>query len=294
MENRGVTKNQLLSQLSKSPHGKLTEYLPIVQGAVKAEAEFLAHLIAWDRIHGQIRDAKVALPVASLSVPGMPEELAENSLAHIALLGPRELDRAYRFALEVRLPGSMQKLRRVVAQYLREKEAGRGWDRLAVQHRKTLKALYALAHVKPSPRADSILFKGEKPVGSVFEVIANLKNMDPVPTAGAIMEHRIPFLIAMGALGDKAKDPDLVMALIGAMTPTELVTNTKLLERLGLKTNPALRGAYEKALERTAKSSKNLLKTTRAAEAMDDEGLKEKLRGVQEKQIEKFGGVDGR
>ena len=38
------------------------------------------------------------------------------------------------------------------------------------------------------------------------------------------------------------------------MTPTELVTNTKMLEKLGIKTNPALRGAYEKALERTAAS----------------------------------------
>jgi hypothetical protein len=294
MENTGVSKNQLLSTLSRSPHGALKEYLPTVQAAVKSEPEFLAHLIAWDRHKGQIRDAKVALPVTSLSVSGFPQELAENSLAHIALLGPRELARAYRFALEIRLPGSMQKMRRLVAQYLREKEADRfGWDRTAVQHRKTLKELYALAHVKPSEKADSILFKGDKPAGSVFEAISNLKNMSASEAAAAIVKFKIPFIVAGGALGENRKDPELVMTLIDRMTPTELVTNTKALEKLGLKTNPILRGAYENALQRTAKSSKNLLKTTRAAEAMDDEGLKEKLRGVQEKQIQNFGGVEG-
>lgn len=292
---QGITKNAILSQLSRSPHGKLTEYLPVGKRAAAEEPEFLAHLIAWDKVKGQVRDAKVALPIVSLAVPGFPEELAENSLAHLAMLGPRELVRAYRFAIEVRLPGRMRQIRRLVEQYLREKEEDRrGWDRLAVQHRHSLKELYALAHVKPGAKADSILFKGDKPFGSVFDVISRLKDMAPVEAAGEILERRIPFLIALGALGSKAKDPDLVLALIQRMSPTELVTNTKMLEKLGIKTNPALRGAYENALERTAKSGgANLLKTTRAVEAMEDEGLKEKLRGVQEKQIQAFGGVDG-
>jgi hypothetical protein len=141
--------------------------------------------------------------------------------------------------------------------------------------------------------ADAILFKGERPRGSVFEAVANLKSMSNSEAAGTIMERRIPFLIAMGALGPKAKEPDLVMALIERMSPTELVTNSKMLERLGVKTVPALRAAYEQAIGRAASSKKATLKTTRAAEAMDDEGISDKLRDLQEKQIKALGGVDG-
>src|ERR1700693_4725634 len=102
----GITRNRIISELTKSPHGKLTEYLQIGQQAAKQEPEFFAHLVSWNQIKGQVRDAKVALPVVSLSVP-FDSELAENPFAHIGLLGPRELLRAYRFALEIKLPGSM-------------------------------------------------------------------------------------------------------------------------------------------------------------------------------------------
>jgi hypothetical protein len=291
---KGITKNQILSELSRSPHGKLAEYVDMGQKALRQEPEFFAHLIAWDHKNGQVRDAKVALPVVSLSTPGFHPEFVDNSLAHLALLGPRELLKAFRFSLELRLPGRMRAMRRLVEDYLREREANWSkWERIAIQHKRTLKELYALAHVKPADRQNAVLFKGEHPAGSLFEVVAQLKDMAPAEAAGTIMEKKIPFLIAMGALGKKAQEPDLVMALISRMSPTELVTNTKLLERLGIKTNPVLRGAFEKALEKASKGKTNILKTTRAAEAMDDESLKEKLRGVQEKQIAALGGVEG-
>jgi hypothetical protein len=107
------------------------------------------------------------------------------------------------------------------------------------------------------------------------------------------MRYHIPFLIALGALGAKAKEPDLVQALIQAMSPTELTTNVKMLEKLGLKTNPALRGAFDAALAKAATSKKNTLKTTQAVEAVQDETLKEKLRGLQDKQIASVGGPSG-
>lgn len=298
---KGLTKNQILSELSRSPHGKLNEYLPVGLDAAKQHAEFFAHLVCWNHLKGQVRDSKVALPVVSLACENFPAELVENSLAHLALLGPRELLKAYRFALEVKLPKRMRAMRRLVEAYLRDREANVGkWDRVAIQHRHTLKELYSLVHLKPSERANIVLYgrdhakrKCPLPTGSLFEVVARLKDMSPVEAAGAIITLKLPFLVALGALGVKAKEPDLVLALIGRMTPTDLVTNTKMLERLGVKTNPALRGAYEKALEGAAKSKKNLLKTTRAAEEIEDEGLKEKLRGLQERQIQTLSGVEG-
>lgn len=292
----GLTKNQILSELSRSPHGKLNEYVDVGVKAAKQEPEFLAHLIAWDHQKGQVRDAKVAIPVVSLKEPSYPDEFIENSLAHLTNLGPREILRAYRFALDLRLPSRMSRIRKTLQCWLREHEAEPAprWDRLALQHRHTLKEMYALTHTKPgNDRIRAILFEQdekknplETPKGSVFEIVAQLPNMEPKEAAGTIMEWRIPFLIALGALGKKAKDPDLVLALINRMSSTELVTNTKMLERLGMNTNQALKGAYQEGLKKAQKSTKNILKTTRAAEALDNEELKANLRGVQEKQLQ--------
>jgi Mg-chelatase subunit ChlD len=300
---QGLTKQRIVAELSKSPHGSLKEYVPIGQQAVKQEGEFAAHLIAWNHKVGQIRDSKVALPVIGLAYEN-DAELLDNAFAHLALLGPRELLRAFYFARELRPSGKMVKLRQLIGDYLHEKEQDKGWDHIAIQHRKTLKELYSLGHVLPEKdRTHAVLwgFKGKGdnkvllpvPKGSVFEVVANLKNMSPTEAAGSIMKYRIPFLIAMGALGAKAKEPDLVLALIGAMSATELTTNVKMLEKLGLKTNPALRGAFDAALLKASTSKKNTLKTTQAVEAVQDEGLKEKLRGLQAKQISAAGGPEG-
>jgi len=300
MAEQGITKQRLIAELSKSVHGSLKEYLPIGKQAVLQEGEFYQHMLSWDRTHGQIRDSKVALPVIGLAFE-KDEELLDNSFAHIALLGPRELARAYRFGLEIRLPGKMRQLRRLVEDYLHQKEQDKGWDHLAIQHRGTLKELYSLAHAKPEKERTNVVLYGRNfdktkaplPKGSVFEVVANLKNMSPTEAAGSIMKYRIPFLIAMGALGAKAKEPDLVQALIQAMSPTELTTNVKMLEKLGLKTNPALRGAFDAALAKAATSKKATLKTTKAAEAVTDSVLKEKLQGLQDKQIKALGGPEG-
>jgi len=306
----GITKNQILSDLSKSPHGKLEEYIPVTQEAARREPEFLSHLIAWNQLKGQIRDSKVALPVISLCSPEFTDsDFIENSLAHVALQGPRELERAFRFALELRKthpwPGrskTIRSLQGLIGDYLHNREANwHRWERAAVQHRQTLKALYALAHVKPCPLADAILFGTSKkhpdkmpvPKGSIFDIITHLKDMTPIEAAGEIIGRKIPFLVAVGALGKMAKETDLVLALINGMTPTELVTNTKMLEKLGIKTNPALRGAYEAAIAKAGTSKKATFKTTVAADAVEDEGLKAKLQALQEKQIKTLGGVEG-
>ena len=293
MHEAGLTKNQIIAELTRSSHGKLQEYVPLGRLAAVEEPEFLAHLIAWNHVKGQVRDSKVALPVVSLSTPVFPLDFRENSFAHAAILDPRNFLRAYRFAMEIKIPGQMRELRRLAGRYLRSREEGRGFERVAVQHRRSLKELYALGHVKPSEKANNVLFKGIYRPGSIFDSIRTLKDMPVREAAGTILERKIPFLVAVGALGSKAKDPDLVLALIERMSATELVTNTKMLERLGVKTVPALRAAYEQGLNKAAGSKANILKTTRAAEALEDEGLKEKLRGLQERQIQALGGIEG-
>ncbi len=291
-EHSSLTKNRIISELSKSPHGSLKEYIPIAREAATQEPEFLAHLIAWDALRGQVRDAKVALPLISLSVPSFPDELADNSFAHLAKLNPRELLKAYRFALELKLPTRMRRVRNLVTMYLQQLESEGHWQRVALQHRRVLKELYALTHTKPNDHADKVLFKNDYTNASLFQTVGLLKTMSASEAAGTILEKKIPFLIALGALGKKAKDPDVVLALINRMSPTELVTNTKMLERLGVKTNPALKGAFEAALTKASSSKANIFKTTRAAEQVSDTELKTKLQGLQDKQLKSIG-VEG-
>ena len=50
---------------------------------------------------------------------------------------------------------------------------------------------------------------------------------------------------------------------------------------------------FDKAMEKAATSKQNTLKTTQAVEAVEDEALKEKLRGLQKKQIAAAGGPEG-
>ena len=306
MNESTLSKNEIIAQLCRSPHGKYLEYVPIVARAVKYEPDFLAHLIAWNALKGQIRDSKVAIPVITLSAPSFDEEFVENSLAHLATLDPRNLLKAYTFAREIKT-GRSSRLKATVRMYLENLESNIGrWDRVALQHRQSLKSLYALTHAKRSEHVGAVLFGGEGskksgkpivkveyPTGSLFWVVANLKNMDPMEAAGHIITRKIPFLIAIGALGEKAKTTELVLALIGRMSPTELTNNSKMLEKLGVRTVPALRAAYEDALTKAAKSKTNTLKASVAAEQVEDPALKEKLKQLQEKQIAAQASIDG-
>jgi len=291
----GLTRNRIISELTRSEHGNLSAYAGTAKTALSQDPEFYQHLIAWDAKKGQVRDAHVALPVLSLTVEGLLPEYTENALAHIYMLGPREFLRAYRFGLDLRLKSRYRKaFNQIVEKYLRGTEKSRqAWDRIALQHRRTLKELYALAHIKPSARAQRVLFKSNYPPNSVFEKVACLKDMSPVEAAGTILEYKIPFLIATGALGAKAKEPDLVLALIERMSPTEVVTNTKMLEKLGIKTVPVLKAAFDEAVAKAAKSKKNTLKAAKAAEQIKDESLRLKIVNLQEAQIQSLGGVDG-
>lgn len=285
---KGLTRQEIIRELTRSPHGALEQYVPVGARAAREDPEFFAHLIAWNAQRGQIRDAKVALPVLALGAPAVAPEIDENALAHLALLSPRDLVRAIRFAKSAKTPGRGLAIRRLVERYLRVREERPiFWERSALQHRDSMRALYALFHVKPAPAANRILFGGERPAGSVWDVLSRLKDMSPTEAAGMILQKRIPFLVAVGALGARAKDPDVVMALIGRMSPAELVNNSKALERLGVKTNPALRAAYAEGVAKVAASKKvATLKTTRAAEALGDSKMAEQLRGAQEKQLD--------
>jgi hypothetical protein len=287
---RGLTKQRVIAELTRSAHGDLKAYLPIATQAATQDPEFTAHLTAWNHKNGQIRDSKVALPVATM-VPGFPFE--ENSLAHLALLDPRNLVRAVSYARDT----GGRRVRRIVGvveRYLRTREANHAlFNGAVLQHRRSMQRLYALYHIKPGPYAERVLFKGQYPAGSALSAVQRLHTLSGKDAAMEIAKHKIPFLVAVGALGPNAKDTDFIMAMIDSMTATELVTQVKLLEKLGVKDVPALRAAFEAGLQRVGESKQATFKTTRAAQAMTDTKLKDKLVHAQEKQLATLGSIEG-
>lgn len=293
MSETELSKRTVISELTKSPHGDLEQYVPIGARACFEDPGFFSHLIAWNARKGSIRDSRVALPVIALSVDAVwkDHELRDNAMAHLAQLAPRDLVRAVAFSRSApaKLGSSRQKaVRGLVERYLRDVERSvHGFERRALLHRKSLKTLYAGCHIKPGQIAQDALFDGKK--FGVFKLVSELGTMSAEQAAATIADKRIPFLVARGALGKKAADPVVLQALVGSMTPTELVTNAKALEKLGVRNQAATRGAFEGAVVKASGSAnvQATLKTTRAADIVGGE-TGERLRGLQEKQLDKL------
>lgn len=294
-ESAALTKQQIVSELTRSTHGDLSAYVPVGVRAATEDPDFFAHLIAWNEIKGQVRDSKVALPVLALATAlASASEFLENALAHIAKLDPRNLIRAIRFSKGIGMNGERGHLKRLVVRYLREREARWGWwERAALAHRQSMKELYALNHVKPHPLANEILFQNKYPEGTVFAALKNLPNLSDTEAARVIVEHKLPALTILGAIGKRAQSEPLLLALVGSMTPSQAITNAAMLERLGVKGTAALRAAFEAKLAEVVESKKVTLKTGKAAKAVKDKALAERLDAVQEKQINTLGGIEG-
>src|SRR5260221_11171543 len=97
MSERALTKPQIISELTKSPHGDLNAYVPIGTRAVAEDADFFGHLVAWNHVRGQVRDAKTALPVIAL-LGKSASAFIDNALAHLADLPPRMFLKGVEFA----------------------------------------------------------------------------------------------------------------------------------------------------------------------------------------------------
>lgn len=303
MSEHALAKTLVISELTRSPHGALADYLPIGRQAAAEDPEFFAHLVAWNHLRGQVKDAQVALPVIALATAAALNQdpvFLDNALAHLVLSDVRlRATKQLPFARDAGV--GMHLRRRLVARALREMETNPGkWTRVALQHRRTLKGLYATYRVKPGPLARSVLFKETFEPGSPFAALAALRLVDPATAGSLIVQHRLPYLSVRGALGSRLKaEPVLLAAVVQAMTPNELVTNTKGLERLGLRENVDALAAYMAGLRKEDRAPRAVLKATRAADALEASGTEDgaalatELRAAQERKLDALRGIEG-
>lgn len=180
-----------------------------------------------------------------------------------------------------------------ISRYLKEREADNDWfDSSAITARKHMKRLYALCHVEPSERAQSILFDGEPPEGSKMAAVKELRKAEkPADQAKAIIEHKIPYRIASTVISQMT--PTVMLALIESMSDQELINNLGSLKRRGVMDNPDLRDLVKTRLEKSKKSKKvAALKSMEAAKAANlDNEMTEILQEVADEQVKSKGRI---
>ena len=298
----GLRRQDIIGKLNLSVHGDLQSYNAVIGAACKQDPEFLAHLIAYDFTNGQVKDTKVALPVITLASRDFPDELVENSLAHLMMQSPRDILKALKFSIASGTVARRQRaLDKSIRSFLKNRESEPGkWGRMAVRHRRSLQSLYRLAHAPQPQWVSAALFGAEKlkgqdrvPLayvpGSIFADIKNLSTMSPAQVAATIQKWHLSPLVVSGAMtGAKATQSDsgVVQATIGQMSDTEVVTRAASLEKKGLSRDAGLKEAFRSKVSKATKSKKATLKTSVAADEVEDDGLKAMLRELQERQIQ--------
>lgn len=194
------------------------------------------------------------------------------------------------FGLFKNLPRS---LRTEVTRYLREREADDQWfDSTALTARKTLKRLYALLHVKPGPRAQAVLFEDAPPPGSKLAGLKELAAAEtPELAAKLIAAHDVPFRVAVGVV--KAVTPAVLKALVGRMSPQEVINNLDMLRRKGAFDDAAVKAAVEAKLEHAKTATRvSAFKAEKALESVPvSAAVKVQLQAVADAQVKARGRI---
>lgn len=254
----------MLNSLLTTPHRDLARVAAVHDEMRVRDPIFYGHLAAWYAANGDVRD-HMEVFVANL----LTSDLEEHRGAGFVLvqgLPPYQVARVVDFmkAHRGKVPRSA---RTAVARYLhaRERDAER-FDRAALRARKALKHLYATLHVRPGARADAILFKDAPPEDSLaFAVKLLARAATPAEQARMIVEHRVPYAVAIGAV--ERVTPAVLVALVDRMTPQEVINNLGAIKARGGLDHPELKRLVEAKIDLAADSHRvSAFKAVKAAE----------------------------
>ena len=294
----------LWRQLFHCPHRELEEAKPTFEEVLDRDPLFAGH--AFHALAISTADAKLdsLLPPYQEALEGKypPSErfnairdLGELGCAHLLASPHREhreagrcdfqlLEpyRAGRVAFYVRKHLKVNRqVQGAVRDYLRALEANeRRFDRAVLRARKSLHHLYEFFHIKPSARAQAILFDNQPPEDSLpylVKALAKLEN--PTEQAKLIARHKIPYTVATAAV--KHMTPATVVALIEAMSPAEAVNARGWLERNGWLRDERIRNLYLEKIEKAAQDKRTSLVTMK--ERKSAKGRDETIDGVIQK-----------
>jgi len=239
----------ILNSLLTTPHRELEKVAELHTLFLEADPIFYGCLAAWYQHNGDVRDHKEVF-TAHLLASDLPEH-RDAGFTMLQEFPPYQVSRIVDFLKQQRgkLPRSA---RTATLRYLRKREANpEAFDRAAMRGRKAMKHLYATLHIAPGPRADAVLFKDAPPEGSLAAAVKLLASAkDPAEQARAIVEHRIPYTVAVGAISKLT--PVILVALIDAMSPQEVINNLKSLKARGAMDHPEVKAMVDDKLAKAS------------------------------------------
>jgi hypothetical protein len=280
----------ILNSLLTTPHRKLEQVAELHKQMIERDPIFYGHLAVWYQANGDVRDHKEVFAANLLA-----SKIEEHRGAGFVLLQefpPYEVARIVDF-MKKQLGKVPRSARTAVARYLRKREADPVFfDRAALRARKAMKHLYSTLHIKPGERADAVLFKGVPPPDSLAFALKRLaKASTPIEQAEIIVECGIPYTVAVGAL--RKLTPTVLVALINAMSPQEVINNLKALKSRGAFEHPEVKALVDEKLALAAKSDRvSAFKARVAADVAElDEETVARLDRVADEQVRRRGRI---
>ncbi len=280
----------MLDSLLTTPHRRLEQVAKLHRDMVARDPLFYGHLAVWYQRQGDVRDHQEVF-IAHLLTSTLEEHRAAGFVL-LQELPPYQVSRVVAF-MKRRLGKTPRSARTAVERYLRRREADpRVFDRAALRAKKALKHLYASLHIRPDERADRILFKGDPPVDSVLYVMKQLAGAaSPAEQARLIVEHKLPYTVAVGAV--RKITPAVLVALIDAMSPQEVINNLGSLKARGAMENADVKALIDGKLD--AARGDGRVSAYKAAVAAKAAGIggetARRLEKVTEEQVKKRGTI---
>lgn len=281
---------EMLNSLLTTPHRKLEQVAQLHKELLELDPIFYGHLAVWYHANGEVRDHKEVF-TGNLLASDLPEHRGAGYVL-LQELPPYQVARVVDFMKRLRgkLPRSA---RTAVTDYLRERERNTAqFDRAALRARKAMKHLYASLHIRPSERADALLFKENPPEDSLQFVLKRLAKAESAAEAArVIVQYRLPYTIAVGAISRMT--PEVMVALISQMTAQELINNLGSLKARGAFDHPEVKALVDEKLAEAATANRvSAYKALKAAEAVPvDKDTAEMLEQVVDLQVRKRGKI---
>lgn len=263
----------ILNSLLTTPHREVEKVVALHKEMIEQDPLFYGHLATWYNNTGEVRDHKEVF-IAALITSDM-EEHRDAGFVLLKQLPPYQVARVVTDVKKFfkKVPRC---LTTAVKQYLREREANDAWfDKSIIRGKKAIKGLYAGLHIKPSKRADDILFKDNPPEGSAAYFIKILsQTKDAEAQARLIVENKIPYPVAVGAISEMS--PAVLVALIDVMTPQEIINNLGSLKKQGVMDNADIKGMIDAKIKSAVKDGR--VSGTKAQVAADAAGVNKETR----------------
>jgi len=243
----------ILDSLLQSTHRDLNSAHPFHKDIIAKDPIFYNHLAAWYCKKGDVRDSKI-LFISNLCMSQHHED-RNIGLALLRELPPFQVVQVVDFIRSINKHVPMS-VKTEVTRYLRDREANPSWfDDAVIVARKDMKDLYIKLRIKPSERAQAILFDEEPPVDSKPYALKQIAKSDNLTEqAELILKHKIPYRIAVGVI--KTMTPAVIGVLVNNMSTQELIGCMASLQKRGALDNPEIKSIVETKLE-AGKTAKN-------------------------------------